>query len=175
MAVASYDVTIASARTVAVTAIMCSAPTYSVDSVRVRAWPVFRNASIINGEAYAPGERLVTATGGTVNSTSPFIAVFATTAQAARVDISGTYSSAATAATFVIPFGATFNSSTLETDVGGSPRQYSYIADFIATYGGATVAAETIVSGQILVTIENDLRVPLVPKTSNKACSVTQI
>lgn len=175
MAVSTYDIIIANARTVAVTAIMCSAPTYTIETVRLLAQPLFKNLAVIGGIQYAPGVPLITSAGGTIVSTVPFVSSGATTASVSVIAITGTYSTAAKAATFIVPFGESFDRDSNETDVGGSPRQYGYEANFIATSGGVTSIAETIVSGQIRVTIENPPRVTLNPPTTNKACSITQV
>ena len=175
MSLDSYDISITNTQPVTMTATMCSAPTYTVSSVRIRSQPVFRESANINGVQYSPGQNLITSTGGTVVSTSPFFSYGATTAASVAVTATGTYSSATTAAAFVIPFGSTFNSATKEYDVGGSPREYSYVASFVTTAGGVTATAETIIAGKILVAIENRTRVPVAGPSTYKACSVTQV
>lgn len=175
MGLATYDILVGSASNVAVTAVMCSAPTYTVSSVRMLAQPVFKSAALINGVNYSPGQPLISAAGGTVSSVSPLAVIGATTASISSVTITGTYSSAATAATFIVPFGATFNSETKEHEVNGSPRDYTYIASFVASSGGVTSVAETIIAGKVYVTIENVTRVPAAGTSSNKACLVTQV
>lgn len=175
MGLANYDITISAAANVTVTAVMCSAPTYTVSAVRMLAQPVFKSAALINGVNYSPGQSLISADGGTVTTTVPLTVTGATTAAVSAVTINGTYSSAATSATFIVPFGASFNSATNEYAVGGSPRDYSYTASFIASAGGVTSVAETIIAGKVYVTIENVPRVPAAGSSSNKACSVTQV
>lgn len=175
MGLYSYDIAVASASAVTVTAVMSEAPTYTVTAVRLLAEPVFNSSALINGVSLLPGDPLVSATGGTVTSTSPLIVYGATTAARSSSTISGTYSSATTSAAFVIPFGTTFNSATAESDVGGSPRRYSYEAHFVTGSVGATALAERIISGDIQMTIGVELRVPAGGTSSNKAISVTQV
>jgi hypothetical protein len=165
MGLYSYDIEIASAAAKTVTATMCSAPTYTVSSVRLVAQPVFYGSAQINGVSYSPGEPLIQATGGTVFTTSPLSVTGATTTALSTTVITGTYSSATTAAVFVVPFGTTFNASTAETDAGGSPREY----------GGVTALAETIIAGDIRVSIGREPRVPAGGPSTYKACSVTQV
>ena len=171
----NYDITISAAANVTVTAVMCSAPTYAVSAVRMLAQPVFKSAAVINGVNYSPGQPLISASGGTVTATAPLNVTGSTTAAATSVTINGTYSLATTAATFIVPFGTTFNSATKEYEVGGSPRNYTYTASFIATAGGVTSVAETIIAGNVYMTIENAPRVPAAGTSSNKACSCTQV
>ena len=175
MALDSYDISVVSAQAVTLTATMCSAPTYTVSSVRLSSQPVFRESANINSVQYSPGENLISSTGGTVISSSPFFAYGTTTAASLAITATGTYSSATTAATFIIPFGSTFNSATKEYDVGGSPREYSYVTSFVTSSGGVTATAEMIIAGKIYVAIENQIRVPVAGPATYKACSVTQV
>lgn len=175
MGLYSYDIEIASAAAKTVTATMCSAPTYTVSSVRLVAQPVFYGSAQINGVSYSPGEPLIQATGGTVFTTSPLSVTGATTTALSTTVITGTYSSATTAAVFVVPFGTTFNASTAETDAGGSPREYKYTASFVTSNGGVTALAETIIAGDIRVSIGREPRVPAGGPSTYKACSVTQV
>lgn len=174
MGLTSYDIAITKAENATVTATMCSAPTYTVSSVRLVASPLFRESASINGTQYLPGAALVSASGGTVATLYPFSVAGATVTARTATTITGTYSSAATAATFVIPFGSTFNSATAEYEVGATPRDYSYTASFISVSGGVTAVAETIIAGNIRVDVQS---VPRVPAASSgyKACSVTQV
>lgn len=174
MGLYSYDIAITKAENATVTASMCSAPTYTVSSVRLIASPVFRESATINGNPYLPGDPLLSASGGTVLSTSPFVTTGATVTARTATTITGTYSTATTAATFVVPFGVTFNAATAEHEVGATPRDYSYTASFISVSGGVTAVAETIIAGSIRVDVESVPRVPTV-SSGYKACSVTQV
>jgi hypothetical protein len=173
MSVSSFEVAITQAQAVTVTATMCSAPTYTVSAVRLYANPVFSDTATINGSQYGPGSPLISATGGTVASTAPFVVQGATTAAISSTTINGTYSTANLTAAFVIPFGTTFNGSTNEYDVGGSPRLYDYTARFISISGGVTATADLITAGSIRLSVGSVPRVPLSDSTY-KACSVTQ-
>jgi len=175
MALSSYDITITSAANVTATATMCSGPTYTVTAVRITAQPVFTNFTSINNTQYPAGSNLVSATGGTVVTTSPYVVTNATTAAIAKTTITGTYSTVTNAATFVIPFGASFNSATQEYEVNGSPREYDYAAYFIKTSGGVTSVADMIIAGKVRMQIDSTPRVPSAGSTTYLACSVTQV
>lgn len=173
MALDSYDITVRPAAPVTVTATMCSAPTYAVSGVLVEAEPVFSEPAEINDVSYYPGSPLVSAIGGSVASSSPFVVTGATTATVVMTSITGTYYSSSSSAVFVIPFGTTFNASTRESDVGGSPRRYKYRANFLSAIGAATAVAEQIIAGNIRIVVDTPLRVG--GGTPNKACSITQV
>jgi hypothetical protein len=78
-------------------------------------------------------------------------------------------------ATFVIPFGASFNSATQEYESGGSPREYDYAAYFVKTSGGVTSVADMIIAGKVLMQIDSTARVPSDGSSTYLACSVTQV
>jgi hypothetical protein len=175
MGLLSYSVAITAASNVTVTATMCSAPTYTVSSVKLSAQPVFSEYTSINNTQYQPGENLVRATGGTVVSSSPYIVVNATTATVAATVITGVYSSATTSAAFVLPFGATYDAATKEYETAGSPRQYDYSAYFIKSAGGSTSVADMIIGGTVQMRIGYTPRVPSDGSSTYRACSVTQV
>lgn len=169
----AFDISIASAVGVTVTATMCSAPTYAVSAVRIVADPVFTGTATVNEVQYGPGSPLISVTGGTVLSTYPFVVTGATTATVSSTTIAGVYSTAATTATFVIPFGTTYSATAAEYEPGASPREYEYSARFITTSNGVTAVADLITDGKIRLAIGTKPRVP-VSDSTYKACLVTQ-
>jgi hypothetical protein len=175
MALSSYDITITSAANVTATATMCSGPTYTVTAVRITAQPVFTDFASINDTQYPAGSNLISATGGTVVTSSPYVVTGATTAAIAKTTITGTYSTVTNIATFVIPFGTSFSSSTPEYSVGGSPREYDYSAYFVKTSGGVTSVADMIIAGKVRMQIGTEPRVPSGGSSTYLACSVTQV
>lgn len=171
MGLSSYDITISQASAVTVTAVMASAPTYTVAAVRLVAQPVFKDFASINGIQYSPGDSLVSAIGGTVSTALVSTVTGATTAAASTTSITGAYYTTTKTAAFVVPFGTTYSSSASEWQSGASPREYGYTASFISSSSGVTAVAEQIIAGKVYLSLDRQIRGQ---SSENKAVSVSQ-
>lgn len=167
----NYNISITSASQKNINAYFCTGATFTPVDVSVELTPVFSEVASINGAAYQPGSPLITATGGTVASTAPFIVTGATTAAVTVANIDGVYQDNGNGtgnALFTIPYGTTFDPDSLEHESGGSPRQYLYSAYLTNQVSNVT----KFMTGTIFVNVAPP-RVP-VSNGDDAPCSVRE-